>query len=438
MSRGHWTFSTAEVRLSGSRWTRRHAVVLLATLALTAAACGGGGASNPSPASAGPPSGALTVWVGSWWQPIVPKVKEAFARAYPKVALNIEPLPISGYLDKAISSTLGGDPPDVVDLDANWISSMAGRHLLQPLDAYAQGLPKNDFSPAIWNSSHFGGKLYAIPDRDGSEVYFYNKTVFDEAHVPYPTNSWTYQDLLSIALKLTVPGQRYGVGMAADISDPSNVLSSFAPVLWAYGGNFLNDANTRAVINSPASVRAITFWTQLYTRYKVAPPGTPGFSLTKDVQPLFQNNQIGLMPGTSNVFNTFSMRPDLQWGMVQAPNHVGLGGGYAMAMPVGAKNPAAARAFMLWLAQPQIMGTLLNRAPARQSALKYPPWNTAQFAPLRDALPYQRSVPNVASWSQMQNDLITELQKILTGAATPQQGADTLEGQMNGLLKAQH
>lgn len=420
------------------RAVRHRLAGVLVICAIAIAACGGGaggGASPPRPsASAAAASGNLTVWVGSWWQPIVPKVVQAFEQAYPRVKLTIEPIPISGYEQKVVTATLGGTPPDVVDLDTTWISSIASKRLLQPLDSTFGGLPAKEFSPGSWTGSHFKGKLYAVPDRDGSMVYFYNKTVFDAAHVPYPTDGWTYQDFLSISQKLTVPGQRYGVGMAAALSDPSNVMSSFAPVLFAFGGNFLDQAGSRATINSPAAVKAITYWSELYTRYHVAPPGTPGYTLTENIQPLFVNNQVGLMPGTSNLYTAFSANPTLRWGMVPPPAKVGVGGGYAMAMPAGAANPAAARAFISWLIQPQHLA-LLNREPARSTALVYPPWNSAEFAPLRQALPYQRPLPPVANWTQMETALIVHLQKVLSGTETPKQAADALQGQFTSLLR---
>jgi multiple sugar transport system substrate-binding protein len=409
---------------------------VLIACALMIAACGGtsGTGTTPQPsASASAASGNLTVWVGSWWQPIVPKIVQAFEQSYPRVKLTIDAIPISGYEQKVVTATLGGTPPDVADLDTTWISSIASKHLLQPLDSSFGSLPAKQFSPGSWVGSHFGGKLYAVPDRDGSLVYFYNKTVFDEAHVPYPTDSWTYQDFLSIAQKLTVPGQRYGVGMAAALSDPSNVMSSFAPVLFASGGNFLDKTNTKAVINSPAAVKAITFWSELYTKYHVAPPGTPGYTESQNVQPLFMNNEVGLMPGTSNLYTAFSADPNLRWGMVLPPGKVGVGGGYAMSVPVGASNPTAARAFISWLIQPEHLA-LLNREPARSTALVYPPWNSASFAPLRQALPYQRALPPVANWTQMETDLIVHLQKVLAGSETPKQAADALETQFTSLL----
>jgi multiple sugar transport system substrate-binding protein len=52
----------------------------------------------------------------------------------------------------------------------------------------------------------------------GLEVLYYNKAIFDEAKVAYPTDSWTWDDLLDAAKKLTIVEsngrvKRYGLGM---------------------------------------------------------------------------------------------------------------------------------------------------------------------------------------------------------------------------------
>lgn len=45
-------------------------------------------------------SNSITIWVGSWWEPQIPVAQELWAKDYPDVTLNIQALPINGYLDK--------------------------------------------------------------------------------------------------------------------------------------------------------------------------------------------------------------------------------------------------------------------------------------------------------------------------------------------------
>lgn len=369
-------------------------------------------------------SSRITIWVGSWWEPQIPIAQELWAKTYPDVALDIQALPINGYLDKFTATTLGGAPPDVIDLDSTWVSTVAAQGLLEPLDDLVDQLPVDDLAPAAWQASQFKGVQYAVPNRSGPGVYYYNKTVFDRAGVAYPTEDWTYDDFLEMAKALTIPGEQYGVGVPADISDPSNVATMFAPILWAKGGDFLTPDGSAPAINSPEAVEAITFWSDLYLTHKVAPEGTPNFTTTRDIHPLFEANRVGLLTSSSNAFDTFEKNPSLEWGVVLSPEGINRGGGWTMGVPVGAQNPEGAKQFLVWLSDPEILAQVMNRFPANQKALDLPPWNDPERAIFKRAEAGARAVPSVAGWFQMQEATIVELQRILVGQKTPQQAAD--------------
>lgn len=380
----------------------------------------------------------LTVWMGSWWDGYAQKIVEAYKKDHPNVTLKIELLPINGYLDKAISSSLGGNAPDVLDLDVTMLPAMASKGLLETWDDYVKDLERKDFQDAPWNASIINGKMYGLPNRGESSVFFYNKTMFDAAGVPYPKEDWTQEDMLEIAKKLTIPGKQYGVGIAASISDPSNVFSSFSPVLWSFGGDFLSKDNTEAIINKPEGVKAIQFWSELYTKYKVVPEGSVNFALTKDVQPLFLNNQVAMLPNSSSMVLLLNQHPEVKWGMVYEPNKFGRAGGWSFTIPKSAKNKEAAREFALWYVKPENMGQFNSVFPSRKSATTVAPWNSKEMQYLLSAAPYQKTMPNTPAWTDMQTVIITELQKVLTGNKTPQQAADDMAKQMNDLLKKQN
>jgi multiple sugar transport system substrate-binding protein len=418
-----------------TRLARSAIGVPLLAAALIAAGCSSGSGEAPGEEDA---SGALTVWVGSWWEPIVPGIVQDFEAANPGIDLTIEPLPVNGYLDKFTSSALGGNPPDVIDLDSTWLATVAAQGLLEPLDEHFSDIKEADYAPGIWAASHFQGAMYALPARGESEVWYYNKTVFDKAGVPYPTDGWTHDDLVRVAQELTIPGEQWGIGVPADASDPSNVLSLFAPILWYFGGDFLNADNTAAEINSPASVKAIQYWSDFYLKYGASPEGTPNFSTTRDLAPLFQANKLGLIVSSSNTFDTLSQTKGLQWGTVLAPDKINRSGGWTMGIPTGAENPAAARAFLRWFADPQNQASHMNRFPSRIDARELPPWNDAKYDIFRAASPDSRSVPSVAGWFQMQTAAISELQQVLVRQKTPQQAADAAADAINKVIAENH
>lgn len=372
--------------------------------------------------------------MGSWWQDHTSEMTQAFESSHPNIHVNIDLVPINGYLDKAMTAVLGGSAPDMVALDATFIATMAGRNLLQPWDQYIKSLDMSDFNKAMIEAGTVNGKLYALPYRGSTGVYFYNKTMFDNAGIPYPKEGWTYQDMLTIAQKLTVAGKQYGVGIAAAQSDPANVFSSFAPVLWAFGGDFLSADGTKAVINSPEGIKAITYWTELYTKYHVVPEGSINFSLTKDVVPLFIANKVAMFPGSSAQFDMLNSASGLKFGAVVGPDGWNRGGGWAYAIPTNAPNADAARTYALWFVQPDVLAKYMIRQPSRASATNVAPWNTPEYQPFFQAGKWSRLTPITPAWNQMQTDIITELQKILQQQETPTQGANNMADAMNKAL----
>src|SRR6218665_3206350 len=105
-------------------YTTRRVFLRVAAAALMVAATGAASAQSNS----------ITIWVGSWWEPQIPVAQELWAKDHPDVSLNIQALPVNGYLDKSTAAALGGSPPDVVDIDTTWVSTVAAQGLLQPLD----------------------------------------------------------------------------------------------------------------------------------------------------------------------------------------------------------------------------------------------------------------------------------------------------------------
>jgi multiple sugar transport system substrate-binding protein len=412
-------------RLQG--WRQLGAVPLVAASLLAA-----GGGLETARAQEGP----VTMWVGSWWESQVPIMQELWKRDHSEITLNVQPLPINGYLDKFTAAALGGSPPDIIDLDSTWVSTVSALGLLQPLDEVAAKIDVADISPAIWAASRYNDVQYAIPARGGPEVWYYNKTVFDKAGVPYPTAAWTHDDLVEIAKKLTIPGEQYGIGIPADASDPSNVLSMFCPILWYFGGDFLTPDGKAPAINSPESVKAITYWSDFYLKYHASPEGTPNFTTTRDLFPLFEANKVGLIASSSNTFDALLKKPHVQWGAVTAPDKINRAGGWTMGVPVGAQNPDAAKVFLAWLAIPEIQAKVMNRFPANLTARTLPPWNDPKFDIFREAEADARAVPAVAGWFQIQTAVITELQKLLVGQRTPQEAADAAAAQIKEIIAA--
>lgn len=379
----------------------------------------------------------ISVWMGSWWEGKKPEIVAAFEKDFPQYKLKLECLPINGYFDNAAAAILAGSPPDVIDLDVTQISSFAAKNLVTDLTQSVESkLKAADFMGPAWKLSHFNGKMYAMPTRGSGGVYFYNKKMFDDAGVAYPKEGWTYDDLLAMAKKITVAGQKYGVGIAADLSDPSNVMSSFSPVLWAMGGDYLSEDNKTCVLDSANAVKAIKFWTELYTVQKVVPEGSIGYTISRDVVPLFAANKVAMLPFGVSGIDTFKKDPNLKWDIVIPPSGKNRGGGWAYTIPVTAKHPKEAVDLLLWFAKPEIQAKLCATEPSNVNAWALAePWNTPMYQVLLKAAKEGTALPPVGKWAEIQTVIIKELQKVLQGQETPDAAGKALKAAIDPMLK---
>ena len=436
------------MRLMKETLMRAGSAVMAGIMVLGLAGCQGGtesggssAAKNPGTEQAGSSQASsdapqdLTIWMGSWWEDQIPAIVEAYKDVKPNVNLTIEVLPVNGYVDKAVTTILGGGGPDILAVDVTQMGTLVDKNLLLPWDDKIQDMDLSDFA-AVIDGGKFDGTYYGLPYRTSSSIMYYNKTMFDEAGVAYPEEGWTYDDMLEIAKKLTIPGEQYGVGIAASNADPSNVFMTLSPIVWSYGADFLNEDQTECTLNTPEAMEAVRFFTGLYTTEKVTPEGVINYTMTKDIMPLFIENKVGMMMGgDQNAVEFDTNYPDLKYGFCVPPKSPASSGGWMFTVPVTAKNPDAAFDFAKWFLQPEVLGELTIRIPARKGATEYGIWNSPLYQTVLESAMVGRLNPTTPAWTDMQKIIIVELQNIMQGAKTVEQGCEDMTRQCNALLK---
>ena len=166
-----------------------------------------------------------TVTWGMWGSPAEIKthqrVADAFMVSHPDIEVIIWGQPWGDYFTKLKTLWAAGDKegiPDVLFLSP--VVTYAGQGVLEPLDPFikASGYDTSDYWPSLLQFGILKGTIYGLPRDIGLEVLYYNKDIFDEAGVDYPTNFWTWDDLKLASSKLsriTSSGrvQRYALAM---------------------------------------------------------------------------------------------------------------------------------------------------------------------------------------------------------------------------------
>lgn len=174
----------------------------------------------------------------------------------------------------------GGTAPDILYINFQRSSNYISNGLLYPLDLpednYYSALSQEEIDfrihpkirPVIERLGPEGEKhVWAIPF-DGAlvRVLLYNKILFDEKSVAYPTKDWTWDDLLAASRKLTDPKRGiYGTTFLHG-KDQSWDWMSF---LWSAGGEVMTyDESTHQwtlQFASPAGAVALDYYVQLTT-----------------------------------------------------------------------------------------------------------------------------------------------------------------------------
>lgn len=212
---------------------RKLAVVCIMALSTTAilSGCGGSG-------SGGSDSGKTQIRFATWdvaedvdkQQELVDKFNEE----HDDIEVTLEAY--GSDFDTKISAGMGsGDTPDVMYM-WNYPAYYDG---LEPLDDYIaeEGDEyKSNFYDTLWDYNMMDGSTYGIPVGFTTHCLFYNKDIFDEAGVEYPTADWTWDDLQAAAKTISEKTDAKGFSFQMK-PDPYD----FEMYLWSNGTSYCDE-----------------------------------------------------------------------------------------------------------------------------------------------------------------------------------------------------
>jgi len=148
---------------------------------------------------------------------------ELFEAEYPNIDVEIVPVydqqlgvanensdaPPVNIMDKLAELMQGSNPPDIIVLDSTaQLSMLIQKNLLAPLDPQIQAnkFDTSDIVPAVIDglkSLSPDGKLYALSPLFTSSALIYNKQMFTDAGVDFPTNNMTWDQVFSLAQRVS-------------------------------------------------------------------------------------------------------------------------------------------------------------------------------------------------------------------------------------------
>ena len=307
-----------------------------------------------------PPSVAGVVRIGTWdsADALIPlnNAIASFEAKYPDVKVQLESVP-QDYGTKLLAEVAAGNAPDIFQVGDGDPSNFAAKGMFEPLTDYISGKIGNNpldmsvFYPAIAAIGNVGGVQYLLTKDSSPLILHYNKALFDAAGVEYPTDKWTWDDLLAAAQKLTVPGKQWGLMIPDSWGDPS-WTRGIAPLIYQNGGALLSPDGKTATgfLNSDATVQALQWYFDLFTKSKVSPTAADVAALSG--QDLFATGKVAMMWTGIWGIKGYEANAKLNFGVAQLPMGKQRGNsicwaGYAMYSK--SPNKIAAWAFLKWM-----------------------------------------------------------------------------------------
>lgn len=284
---------------------------------------------------------------------------------------------------KFLAALAADQVPDLVMLEISRIPGFANTEALLPLDDFAagpDGIDLDDFAEALLNESMINGKLYSLPQARSMPVFYYNKTMFEEAGLDSSQAPQNWDALRDAAIALTKDdGSQYGFGIQI-----GNPWWYFQQAVENNGGDVSRaDPTCQPTFNEAAGVEALQWWYDLVYKDNAAKiyPGQ-GLTTWEQLQADFISGKVGMMYITTGWMGNIETNSPFEVGvgmLAAGPTGVQIAptGGNGLVIPATApaEKQEAAWKFLKWLTDtPQTAAWAMATGymPLRLSAMEDP------------------------------------------------------------------
>jgi ABC-type glycerol-3-phosphate transport system substrate-binding protein len=378
-----------------------------------------------------------------WERELIAKFEES----HPNIKIKLSVVPYAQHHDKIVVATKAGSPPDVFEMIPENMIGFAAQNVVLNLDDYVTKEGGTSFSdqyfPSAWAMGHQWGHTYGLPWRYGVSCMFLNVKMFEDADVPIPDGeTWTYDDMLAIAKKLTNPDKgQYGFGFSGT-KDSFGTSWEWMGHLFANEGGILADDGT-VLINNNAAVESLTWWAELLTKHQVVPPETATLDEGALVDMLGRGQVAMWNNGPWYINNFRNSYPDTKIATAAMPKGKQDGasaGGTLLAVSSLTKHPDEAWEFIKFMTSYDILKEWATRGyymPTRGDVLEEamyqePPMKAFSDSALR---PNSRVLGQYPEVSTLLTVLHGHMQEVYLGLKTPKEALDATAQEWTTILE---
>lgn len=287
-------------------------IALMLAMVMMLTACGQSTATESEPAKAESTAEAVTITYCNFNssggnEETLQKMVEAFQTEYPNITVDVETIGYDDYFTQMQTRVAGGTAPDCYELNIENFAAYANKGML----AEIAGVDVSGLNDTALGAFNVDGKQYGLPESFSNVVLIYNKDLFDQAGVDYPTDDWTQDDIQNAAEKIRALGDDiYGIWQPITYNE-------FYKVVAQYGGALLNEDKTEFTINSAENVEAAQTLVDRVLVSNVQPNAVQQGGMGD--WDMFMSGRLGMIPTGIWAFQTFTESCDFEWDIVVEP-----------------------------------------------------------------------------------------------------------------------
>lgn len=207
----------------------------------------------------------VTNWAGVEEAAEFQEIVDAVNAASETFEIVYEPKP-SDYYTQLQTALAGETAPDLFWLDQDHMA-WAYEGVLLDISEYLANDTRDvanpdDYFPGVWQTVALADGVYGLPWIAQPVVLYYNKDIFDEMGVEYPTADWTWDQFKEAAIKLTNENH-YGFTM-----------SGWPPIhmfIWSFGGEVISEDLQSSPIDTPEAMAGAQFYASMIWNEECCP-----------------------------------------------------------------------------------------------------------------------------------------------------------------------
>jgi multiple sugar transport system substrate-binding protein len=349
------------------------------------------------------------------------------------ITVKFEVISWSDLFNRILTADFSGQNPDVLNIGNTWSATLQATRAFLPFDQAnmnAIGGKDKFLATSLAASGAPGQTPTSVPLYGLSYALFYNKALFRQAGIQSPPRTWS--EFIQDAKLLTKPqiGQ-WGVAIeGASITENAH----WAFILSNQQGGSLFNSNNVPTFDSPQNVRAIQFYSDLISKYKVAAPQDAEYSTGTQSPGDFANGKAAMIifqTGTISALEADGMKPsDFGVAQVPVPDPLPPGGkpieshvaGINISIFQDTQHKAAALEFVKFMTstQEQIkLNKLYTSLPVVKDAYSDPAFNTPVMRTFETILgQHAAPMPLIPQEGQMETVMGGAVKQLLATAAS--------------------